>query len=257
MWSIRQHHADRAARLISGPVIAHANPIPAVNEGANCQEHPGWNSTKPPEPQGKLLEVCDRANVVRTPDGARLYTPQFRSGDHIEHYRLISRACQKTGCRENWQLAIATRGRPASASANFNSCTQQCLPWRSTRLVVLRCSSPPRAVRSPNDNGSVTLNHGSDDATLRGVSPDGYQIVRTHAVPIVREIRGGCLSASPASAGDFGNCGHCPGVDDDSFIAVPCLVPRCVAAAGAIRSHHRGLRGSRARKSTLARLARS
>ena len=167
-----------------------------------------------------LLEICDAAEVWRSPEGEAFASIPVRG--HVEHHPIASRAFR------NWMLyrlgtAYTVGGRPASANENTVRDARNAVEARAMVDGVTH----PAPLRVTGHDGSVYLDLGTDDWSAAQVTPAGWSIVSRAPVPILRGKRAGPFP-QPAQRGDFGPLRRLLAqLDDDAFIM---LVAWCLGA---------------------------
>jgi putative DNA primase/helicase len=167
-----------------------------------------------------LLQICDAAEVWRSPEGEAFASIPVRG--HVEHHPIASRAFR------NWMLyGLATGftvgGRPASANENTVRDARGAVEARA----LVEGALYPAPLRIAEHDGAIYLDLGANDWSLARVMADGWSIIPRAPVPILRGKRAGPF-AMPAARGDFGPLRRLLGqLDDDAFIM---LVAWCLGA---------------------------
>jgi putative DNA primase/helicase len=158
-----------------------------------------------------LLQICDTAEVWRSPEGEAFASVPVRG--HVEHHAMTSRAFR------NWMLrGLATGftvgGRPASANDNTIRDARNAVEARA----MVEGTMYPAPLRVTQHEGAIYLDLGTDDWSVARVTEDGWSIIPQAPVPILRGKRAGPF-ALPAPRGDFGPLRRLlVQLDDDAFI---------------------------------------
>jgi hypothetical protein len=129
-----------------------------------------------------LLEVCDRAEVWRTPEGETLATVEVAG--HLEHHAIQSR-----GFRD-WMLGELARryrnaGRPASATESAVRDARMALEARGHHCGTRRNAS----LRVGEHGDRVYIDLGTPDWRAVEVGQTGWRVVAGTPVPLIRTRR--------------------------------------------------------------------
>ena len=158
-----------------------------------------------------LLQVCDSAEIWRSPDGETYATVEVNG--HVEHH-----AIQGKGFRD-WMLGelarrYCSKGRPASATESAVRDAKMGLEARAHH-GALRKDAPLRVAGAGEQ---MFIDLGTPDWRAVEVAADGWRVVDQTPVPILRARRTGGFPKPTPGAGlaalrDI--LGHLP---DDDFI---------------------------------------
>jgi hypothetical protein len=194
-----------------------------------------------------LLEVCDRAQIWRSPEGETFATVEVAG--HVEHHAVESR-----GFRD-WMIGELARryvnkGRPASANESAIRDARIGLEARAHRSGLRR----EAALRIASHSDGFCLDLGGSDWSAISVSANGWQRIAHSPVPILRTRR--TASFPEPSRGDgFGLLRQLLAqLPDDDYIL---FIAWCLGAFLPAGPHPILILGGEhgSGKSTLARLA--
>lgn len=167
-----------------------------------------------------LLQVCDAADVWRSPEGEAFASVHVEQ--HVEHMAVGSKAFQ------NWMVhGLATRyvlkGRPASANQTAISDARLAIEARA--LVSGKVFVP--ALRITEHGGAIYIDLGTSDWSAIKVDAEGWSVVPVAPVPILRSKRAAPFT-NPIAAADFKPLRRLLShLDENTFIL---LVAWCVVA---------------------------
>jgi energy-coupling factor transporter ATP-binding protein EcfA2 len=177
------------------------------------------------KPKDALLAISDEAEPWRTPEDTVYAT--VRIDGHNEHHAVESRKYRE------WLLSELVRrytnkGYPASANeaavreARHHAEAQAFLNGRVQRAEL----------RIMGDEQTIFIDRGTPDWSAIQVTTEGWSVIATPPVPILRSRRTAPM-VEPAAPGDFGPLRRILGnLDDDGFILVVAWLLGALAARG-------------------------
>lgn len=212
-WDLADELPEGVTRDVLVDMLAAARPVAAEHAPSSTASSSRDATAEGLSQRDMLLEVADRADVWRAPDG-EVYATVEMDG-HVEHHRVRSRAFR------DWLLAETARtfivkGRPASVATPAVSDALAAIEARAR----VRGRTHAASLRVVEHESQVYIDMGDAAWRAIAVGSNGWRLVDRTPVPIVRSRNTAALPEPRRGDGFAALRTLLPAMTDDDFMLV-------------------------------------